>query len=285
MLELIFIALTIMAVWGSGDFILAILSKKYNPYFIAVWTAVSQMLMLAVIYFLFLYPASVPKDYWWMLIVIPFLSVAAFISFLKGFEVGHVSLITAVSSSYGVLAMVLSFIFLNVILKHTQYLGIAVSTAGLFLATVNLSELKNLKLKSEVKGLKFAAIAFICWGIMFTMFDKLVAASDYLTPFFFYTPIVTALNVLLWKKMKSGKKPFGLKTILIVSAVSIFLQAAFLLYTFSLKTFPSALLAPISAAYPAVTIFLSHVFLKERMTLTQYFGTVLILAGLIVASF
>lgn len=288
MLELIFVALLILLGWGVEDFFIAALAKKANPYLVNFWNSFIAATLLAAVYFVFFFPRTVPKGDWWLVAVYAAVVIAAFLSFLKALKAGKVSLISPITSSYGILAMLLSLVFLNEVLKLTQYIGIFLATAGLLLAIADFSGLKMLRLKSEVKGLKYAAIAFVAWGIAFTVAARFVRDVDWITPFFF-TSIITVPaaffiafrygKVRKFRDLLIGKKQFAL---LILG--SVFLEAAWLFYLFSLRRFPSALLAPISAAYPALTILLAHFFFKERMAKIQYAGVGMILAGLVVAA-
>ena len=287
MLSLVFVALFIMFSWGVGDFFLAKLSKKNSPYLVNFWFEIFQTIFFGIAYFVLFFPSGFPLDYLWLLIVMPILSVIAFVCFLKGFEVGKVSLIAPITSAYGILTMILSLIFLGETLRPLQYVGIALSTLGLLLTAMNISELRSLRLRSEVAGLKFAIIAFVCWGINFTLFSVAVRVSNWVTPFFFYTPIIVLLSWMFWMKNKEKGSSLSAPLPLLagIALIVVIIQAAFMLYSYSLSAFPSALLAPISAAYPGLTILLAHVFMKDKISLVQYFGIFFILCGLIIASF
>ena len=102
MLELIGIALAIMLGWGIGDFYISIASKKIGPYALNLWNNLLGLAATSVIYLIFFYPKTVPMSDWWIIAILPFISVAAALSFFRALQVGNVSLITPISSSYGV---------------------------------------------------------------------------------------------------------------------------------------------------------------------------------------
>ncbi len=288
MFELIFLGLAIMLGWGIGDFIMAYLSKKGNsPYLINFWGSVVSLAVISVVYFSFFFPKTVNNGYWPVILIYVAAVVISFICFYKAMGVGKVSLISPITSSYGVLSMFLGLFFLRESLSKTQYLGILIATVGLLLTVLNFSELRKLKISSEVEGLKYAILTFVLWGVTFTLSAVLVKGNDWVTPFFFSSVISVPLSyaILRYNNKKNASVFLKGKHFILAVIAGILLQAGALFYTFSLKTFPSALIAPISAGYPAVIILLAHFFFKERITKIQYAGVGVILAGLVVAAF
>ncbi len=284
MLELIFIALLIMLGWGIGDFVIAHSSKKSNPFFVNFWISPVQFVLMATVYFVLFFPKLLPAKMWPVMVAYSVIHTIAFLAFLKALQVGKVSLVSPIASGYGILAMALSLAFLRESLKATQYAGILITTAGLLLSIINFSELKKLRLRSQVKGLKYALIAFVAWGVAFVLTAFVVREVDWVTPFFFSAFISVPLAFFLMARNVKGSLIPKKGMLISLAFASVLLLGSWFLYTFSVRTFPSALLAPISAAYPAVTILLAHFFFKERMANIQYAGVGMILAGLVVAA-
>lgn len=288
MLELIFVALFIMLSWGVGDFFLAKIAKKENVFVVSFWNALIPFAAVAVLYFTLFFPKAIKG---WDLALLALYSavvLASALTFFKAFSVGKISLVSPITSTYGVVTMFLSLLFLHERLTSIQYLGIFLATLGLFLSVIDFSELRAFRFKSGVKGLKYAVVSMLGWGVTFTIAAVLIRRYDWITPFFFNYMITIPLSFFIMLRFAKGRKhglPFPAKSsfpLLIIA--TLFLEAAWLLYAYSVRTFPSALLAPISAAYPAVTILLAHFFFKERMAKIQYAGVAMILAGLVVAA-
>ncbi|GEM_PF-1329663 len=288
MLELLFVALLIMLGWGVGDFFLAKVARKENLFVLNFWKAIIPFVAVAILYFLLFFPKVIKGWDLALLVLYSVFAIAASLAFFKAFAIGKVSLMSPISSSYGVLAMVLSLAFLHEQLTSKQYLGIFVTTFGLFLSIIDFSALRAFRVKSGVKGLVYAFIYMLCWGANFTIAAVLVRRYDWVTPFFFNFMITIPVSFFIMLRLSNGRKPtsfFPAKSsfpLLILG--TLFLEAAWLLYVYSVRSFPSALLAPISAAYPALTILLALFFFKERMTKIQYVGVGMILAGLVVAA-
>jgi drug/metabolite transporter (DMT)-like permease len=92
---------------------------------------------------LFLVAAPVGKDItwprgrvWWLLAAVGLVDTTAFVANNSGMRIGHVSVVTVLSSLYGAVTVLLGAIFVRERLANSQWLGIALIFAGIVL--VNL---------------------------------------------------------------------------------------------------------------------------------------------------
>ena len=58
-----------------------------------------------------------------------------------------------------------------------------------------------------------------------------------------------------------------------------------LTYTEAIRRGPLSLVAPIASTYPIITAFLSVIFLKEALTLLQWFAIFIVVAGVVLLTF
>ena len=70
-----------------------------------------------------------------------------------------------------------------------------------------------------------------------------------------------------------------------LAAIGVLEVIAFFAYGSGITSEFTAIVAPVSAAFPAVTILLARIFLKERLEINQKTGIFSILAGLVLISF
>jgi drug/metabolite transporter (DMT)-like permease len=78
--------------------------------------------------------AALPRgSVWWLLLGVGLLDTAAFVFNNAGLDTGQVSVVSVLASLYGVVAVVLSWIFLRERLERSQWLGIVLIFAGIFL--------------------------------------------------------------------------------------------------------------------------------------------------------
>lgn len=286
MLELVFSVLLIILGWGFGDFLLATVAKKLNnPFQTAFWSGIVTIAFTASAYFFLFFPKMFPVELLWMLVVYAALVVSSFICFNRACSEGKISLVIPIASSYGVFAMVMSMIIFHESLTFVQLSGIIMATFGLVIATISFDDVKRLKLGTRVKGLKYAVLTFVLWGLLFLLASPLVKAVDWVTPFFFAGFLTLPVLFLLMKRSIGRFYIPPKKWLLLLLASSVMGQTAFFIYAYSLKAFPTALLAPLSAGYPVITLLLAHFFHRERLEKIQYLGVALIVAGVIVAAF
>jgi drug/metabolite transporter (DMT)-like permease len=75
---------------------------------------------------------SLPRgNVWWLLAVVGFVDTAAFVANNVGMGLGHVSIVSVLSSLYGAVTVLLGAIFVREPLRKTQWCGIALIFAGI----------------------------------------------------------------------------------------------------------------------------------------------------------
>ncbi|MGH9573284.1 MAG: EamA family transporter [Candidatus Acidiferrales bacterium] len=75
---------------------------------------------------------SLPRgNVWWLLAVVGLVDTAAFVANNVGMQLGHVSIVSVLSSLYGAVTVLLGAIFVREPLRKTQWCGIALIFAGI----------------------------------------------------------------------------------------------------------------------------------------------------------
>jgi drug/metabolite transporter (DMT)-like permease len=75
---------------------------------------------------------SLPRGkVWWLLAVVGLVDTSAFVANNVGMRLGHVSIVTVLSSLYGAVTVLLAAIFVREPLRKTQWLGIALIFGGI----------------------------------------------------------------------------------------------------------------------------------------------------------
>ena len=77
---------------------------------------------------------------------------------------------------------------------------------------------------------------------------------------------------------------FGKGTAVLVVSAAVLDSLAFVTFNLGIERNPVSLIVPIAAAYPAVTVALAWVLLRERMTRVQMVGMVAVLGGVVAFS-
>jgi drug/metabolite transporter (DMT)-like permease len=159
---------------------------------------------------------------------------------------------------------------------------VAILLAGIgnILASSNLSELVNLRFD---KGVGYAFIIMIMWGIMFLLF-KILSFVSYIgvVNMLKWMTVILILLIVLVSRKELTISVSSLKYIVVMGVLD---TIAILSVVYGLANGYASVVSPVSAMYPAVTAVLAYIFYKERISKSQIFGGVLIILSVAVLSF
>ena len=268
--------------WGLADFFAAIAVRKAGTFTVYFWSA-----MISAVFFLSLAPFfGIPVISWTAVALLLFaslLTVISWLAFYKGFQVGKVSVVSPIALSWPAITVILSITLLKESLTLIQASGVALTIAGGIMVSFKLSDIKKLKILSPSSGVKYALIAAVGWGIHFIPVDILVEQYGWFLPLFLIHAI-SAGYLLAYSTATKRKTPFpvGLgKLLLLIAGLEVF---AYLSYGIGITSEHTAVVAPVIAAAPAVTVLLARKYFKESVELNQKAGIISILIGLILLS-
>ncbi len=210
-----------------------------------------------------------------------FLTVIANIAYYKGLQVGKVSIVMPVESCWAIVTVLLSLTLLNEVLTAIQAIGITLTIAGAVIVSFKWKDL--LKLKNHSKGVKYAAVAAAAFGTDFVVIDLAVSEIGWFLPIFFIG-MITAFFLLVYSGVSKKDISFPRNVLPFIILVGILDTVAYLSYSTGIISEFSAIVTPIAAASPAVSIILAKIFFKERLQINQDIGIVSVLAGLVLLS-
>ncbi len=131
--------------YGLDNIALAFASKKYG----SVRTASMFFMMVAamsIIPAIFLFSFNNLGFYNALLVLVTgIVSFIAFVSFVKGFEVGNVSVVASIANGWGVITTILSILFLNERLSTLSIFEVLLIVAGVALVSFKLKSTKKSK--------------------------------------------------------------------------------------------------------------------------------------------
>jgi bacterial/archaeal transporter family protein len=199
----------------------------------------------------------------------------ALASYYKGFSVGNIGVISTVSNSSIVLTILLSVIFLHEKLNLGQIFSIALIILGVIF--ISMKSFSN-GFKDLTKGLKYALITWILWGIMFA-FMKIPALV--LGPIF--TSLLIELGVFgmagIWNKPKRFfPKKEDVPIFLLISTLAVF---SVLCHYIGITVSSVSIVTPLTFAGAIVTTMYGRVIYKEKLSYHQYAAVLLVVMGII----
>ncbi len=201
-----------------------------------------------------------------------------YLAFYKGFEKGMVSVVSPIGSAWGAGGAVLAAFLLGESLSLPQWASIAVIVAGIFLVSTSWKELKRLSYK-KLSGVEWAVAALVGWSVAAVLMKPLVLGIGPFMAIWLVKmlSVPMALSVLPFSSYKL-KSPKGLWKLVV--AIAVVDAVAFLGYNFGVEAGLVGVVGPVAAAFPAVTVILAWLFLKERLEKSQLIGVAMAVFGM-----
>lgn len=269
-----------MLCWGAADFFAAKAVRK-DVYKTLLWSQVVEILgFLSVLYLFFGIPLLSTATIG-IILVMGFLSVASYMAYYKGLQIGIVSVVSPITACWGAVTFILSLFFLGESVTAFQASGVILAISGAVLVSFKWHDLR--RAKNIAKGAKLGAIAALGWGIYFVFIGALVSELNWLVIILF-SKFVGVLYLMAY--YGASRKSFSFPKIIapFVVLVGVLEVIGYLAYGSGIIYEYTAIVAPVAAAFPVVTIILARMFFREELEPNQKMGIVSVLAGLVLLS-
>jgi drug/metabolite transporter (DMT)-like permease len=218
------------------------------------------------------------------------LNVCASFALYRSFEVGMLSIVSPIASSYSAFTVILALL-VGEQLSHSRLAGIIAAIVGVVLASISTPETNSAASGVTRNGRRVPQ--GVLWAI--------AASAGYSVSFFilgFYiTPVLGAVVPIAIYRLVSVLIMFSVALALRgglarprgqawipVAAIGILDTTAYVLMTIGLTTDQVSVVTVLSSLFAAVTVVLAWIFLRERMRWYQWLGIGFIFAGIILVS-
>lgn len=270
-------ALTSASVWGGGDFTGGLASRRSHPFIVLALSAFSGIgvLLLGAVLRQEGWP-SAPSLMWAMLGGVS--GAVGITSLYRALSMGQAAMVAPTTAVISALLPVLFTIFREGLPNPTRLIGFGLALLGIGL--VSQSSGSNHRLALPVLGL--AGLAGLGFGGFFIFMGQVEQG-------FVFTPLVVArcftlatALLLLWgtrlplPSLKAN--PTALLAGLLDAGGNVFYLLA--------KQFTRLdIAAVLSSLYPATTVLLAYLILKEKITPTQWLGVLICLSAVVFITF
>ena len=217
--------------------------------------------------------------YWGLLAYV--LDGSAWIFYYQSIVHGPISIVGTLSAAYPALTVILARVFLGERLSTAQYVGVVAVIAGcLALAyTPPAAEAR----KTQRLWIAHAGTAFVIWGVSATLIRyayRFPGAHEANMALFLAVGGLVTLGVygLLFGRRGAGGEWGRSVGPMVTMAVGSLLAAI------AYKYGPASIVTPLSGAYPVVTVGFAYGLLRERPSVLQWAGIVLVLGGMVVTT-
>ena len=165
--------------WGIYDFFAGVYSKKIGPYKTFFWSQLAGLFFVLLLISVFTITLNMPVL---IIILLPIAALfysAGYLFFMKGFEIGNISIVAAIMNLWAVFTMLIAFIFMGQRLSTVQSMGVLMIVSGVTLASLNWREIKNrsFQLSSGVKEKLLMKHNIEIWEIEEVIYDDPYAFS------------------------------------------------------------------------------------------------------------
>jgi drug/metabolite transporter (DMT)-like permease len=280
--------------WGSADFAARFTSRRVGAYRALFFMQFFGFILLGVYlkwsggFSRGVAPGWQP---WALAASAGLLNVAASLALYHSFEVGTLSIVGPVSSSYPALTVALS-LFSGERIHLLQGIGLAVTLAGVILASTSFAVLRAKTNESGAiesahlsKGVGWAIAAALGFGVMFWFlgYHVLPVVAAPVSVWVMRLTSIVALGLVALPARQSLKLPSGLVWWGLFAA-GILDTSAFLANNAGLQLGQVSVVSVLASLYGAVTVLLAWIFLRERLEISQWCGIAMIFAGIVLVS-
>lgn len=273
--------------WGTSDFLANSASEKVGHTKALFWSQIAGAILITILFLIFIPNFSMPLQ----LLLLTFLGgvvyALGYLFFYKAFEIGNVSVISAVSNLHVLFIIAVSFFIRGQELTILQIPALAILLAGVTLVSLNFKELKDGKL-SLLRGVKEVLIAAVLFGVIYWPLNEFIAEQTNWIVVSLITKLIAILAVFVFMSMKKEKisvEGSSKRLVLLLAAIGVLEAIAVLSVTFGQSYGDGIIVAPISSALTVVTVGLAVIFTKERINKIQGLGIAMVVVGIVLTAF
>lgn len=201
--------------------------------------------------------------------------------FYKAIEIGKIGVISPISSTYAVITIALAVIFYHEHLSAFQFLSVALIIFGIVFISINFRQFKHSHLFDIKSGIPYGLIALAGWGLYFFLVRiPTVHLGSVLVSFVTEFGILAVATALIFAKREKITLPDS-RTLWNILFISVSLVAGVICLYQGLKIYNVSIVTAIGSATPLIVVSYSFLFFKEKLTLQQLGGFLMIVLGII----
>ena len=248
----------------------------------------------------------------WLLVLAGVIAVLGYLAMYRGLESGHVGLVSAISACYGGVIAVLSVVLLREQLTAAAAVGIAATVLGVMLAVLRRAPTRAPSKPppavtapapavtapapapacalpaapaAPAVGVVFGLAAALCYGVGGFMIGRYTRDLGWLVPVVVArgSAMVLLLGLLATplRGLAGTRRASGVAWAL---AAGLTDAAGLVFFARGDQVGLVAVTAAVSSAYPVIPLIGGVLVFRERLARQQIGGTILILAGLVLAT-
>jgi drug/metabolite transporter (DMT)-like permease len=269
--------------WGGGDVLINRLTVHAGTTRALVLTQVLSLLFWIVYAVAYGFPGGKGMDPWMVAVVAGFFHVAGLVLTYRAFEIGTLSIVSPIASSFAIVTAVLALI------TGERPSAIALGGAALLvLGMIVVTRASSQDSNATLKGVPEALGSAIGFGVMFWLIPRSESVLGIAWPL---VVLKTMAMLSAVTAMVFGKKAEETTAVLSRSQVWIFGigvavtdSLAWVCVIISQRASFVSIGTALASLFSVVTVVLAAVLLRERLNRVQFAGIAAIFAGILLVS-
>jgi len=257
--------------WGAADFTGGVASRRANVFRVVIGAEAVGIALLLPAAIILHEPFPSIKD-------LAFAAIAGLaggfglVLLYKALASGQMSVAAPISALGGALTPVIVGFFLEGLPSGKVIAGIGLALLAIFLVSYNADEAGVAKFRLE--QLKLPGLAGLCFGLFIILLHQSSQEGMFWPVLAVRISSVTLLTILAATTHQTYQVDKKLIPIILLSG--LFDTAGNILYVIAGQLGRLDVAAVLSSLYPAVTVALAFLFLKERITILQWIGVLIV---------
>lgn len=217
------------------------------------------------------------------------LSAIGYVALYRAFEIGKIGIVSPISSSFVILAAIVSYVFFGEFFSALKTLALSLVIIGILLTAIDVKNLRNSLRQSAVsKGVPQALLVFLIFGIKEPLWDRFVEGQGWVV-WVVLVKIVLALVLFVYAGVVQHQGVQIKQRLLVfwLILVALFETVASLgnSWAYNASTNTTSVIVAVTSVYPLISAFLAFALLRERLLTHQYFGVGITISGLVLLPF
>ena len=222
--------------------------------------------------------------HWLTAVGLGILYTATYFLYYAALQRGPVTLVSPIMSVYKGVVIILAVLVLAERMSPGQSAGAAAALLGVFLASINLADLKGGRLVIG-RGVIFGLLAMVAFGVFYYSIAALSRDLGWFLPVFMirmFTALLAAPIAI--SRPPSPDRPLTPRLALAIFAIGAVEIAAMFAFARGAQVGVVAIVAAVSSTYTLVPVIGAIIILRERLRTFQIIGIVSVVAGVTLLS-
>jgi drug/metabolite transporter (DMT)-like permease len=202
--------------------------------------------------------------------------------------VGPMGVAAPVANSYAAVTLVLSLLVFGVVLSYQAVFALILVIAGAVLLSSDRTLFQGRVLHS--KTVKTASVSMLAWGIGFAIINVVVEDNEWHAVLFVISLFMSIFAGILMlarvpMKAREASKLFSLANRSALIAGLLLTTGSVAFYLAASKGGSVVIPAVIASASPLITSAAAYLFDRERLSVVNRFGAVIVVLGIVILNF